>query len=263
MAGGLGVRAGSRPRADCLRLDLRRLAEERRLLYVALSRAERELHCSWARQRRSSNGAVLWREPSPWLGALAACCASPGERRGEAPLSPTTHQRSHLTTPRPTSAGASSGSGFRGRGPLPDDATLDFLASARRRLTSRDPGTAGRGPTHADPSDAVLVERLTDWRRRLARGRGSPRTSCYTDSTVNAIALRKPANEQELLGVPGLGAVKVARFGPAILEALQAPPPLPARPRTARSGLKRLSRMAWPRLASALSPPVRGCRRRS
>jgi DNA helicase-2/ATP-dependent DNA helicase PcrA len=44
-------------------------AEERRLLHVALSRAEDELHCSWARaravgSRRSS------REPSPWLGFL-------------------------------------------------------------------------------------------------------------------------------------------------------------------------------------------------
>jgi DNA helicase-2/ATP-dependent DNA helicase PcrA len=44
-------------------------AEERRLLHVALSRAEDELHCSWARARGvgSRRGA---REPSPWLGLL-------------------------------------------------------------------------------------------------------------------------------------------------------------------------------------------------
>jgi DNA helicase-2/ATP-dependent DNA helicase PcrA len=41
------------------------------------------------------------------------------------------------------------------------------------------------------------------------------------DATVTAIALRKPANEEELLGVPGLGAVKVSRFGPAILALVQ------------------------------------------
>jgi len=45
------------------------LAEERRLLYVALTRAEDELWCSWARTRRS--GGREWRcEPSPLLAAL-------------------------------------------------------------------------------------------------------------------------------------------------------------------------------------------------
>jgi DNA helicase-2/ATP-dependent DNA helicase PcrA len=191
------------------------VAEERRLLYVALSRAAQELRCSWARQRRSSNGAALWREPSPWLGALAACCALPGERRGERPSG-------DHTIPHPVKErGSLAGQRLSRPHPLPDEATLDFLASARRRLTSRDPGTARRGPMHADPSDAVLVERLTDWRRRLARASGVPAHVLLHDSTVNAIALRKPANEQELLGVPGLGPVKVARFGPAILDVVQ------------------------------------------
>jgi DNA helicase-2/ATP-dependent DNA helicase PcrA len=45
------------------------LAEERRLLHVALSRAGEELHCSWARVRLSSGRRVA-REPSPWLGDL-------------------------------------------------------------------------------------------------------------------------------------------------------------------------------------------------
>ena len=45
------------------------LAEERRLLHVALSRAEDELHCSWARSRASGSRRAP-REPSPWLGEL-------------------------------------------------------------------------------------------------------------------------------------------------------------------------------------------------
>ena len=44
-------------------------AEERRLLHVALSRAEDELHCSWA-QARSVGVRRAAREPSPWLGLL-------------------------------------------------------------------------------------------------------------------------------------------------------------------------------------------------
>ena len=45
------------------------VAEERRLLHVALGRAEDELHLSWARQR-TVNGRRNGREPSPWLAAL-------------------------------------------------------------------------------------------------------------------------------------------------------------------------------------------------
>jgi DNA helicase-2/ATP-dependent DNA helicase PcrA len=45
------------------------LAEERRLLHVALSRAEDELHCSWSRARFAGSRRSP-REPSPWLGLL-------------------------------------------------------------------------------------------------------------------------------------------------------------------------------------------------
>jgi DNA helicase-2/ATP-dependent DNA helicase PcrA len=46
------------------------VAEERRLLYVALTRAEDELWCSWARTRRV--GERTWRcDPSPLLAAVA------------------------------------------------------------------------------------------------------------------------------------------------------------------------------------------------
>jgi DNA helicase-2/ATP-dependent DNA helicase PcrA len=44
-------------------------AEERRLLHVALSRAEDELHVSWARARLVGTRRAP-REPSPWLGLL-------------------------------------------------------------------------------------------------------------------------------------------------------------------------------------------------
>ena len=44
-------------------------AEERRLLHVALGRAEDWLHCSWARER-TSRGRRSPRQPSPWLPEL-------------------------------------------------------------------------------------------------------------------------------------------------------------------------------------------------
>jgi DNA helicase-2/ATP-dependent DNA helicase PcrA len=47
------------------------VAEERRLLYVACTRAEEELHCSWAAERTFSTRPVA-RSPSPWLRAIEA-----------------------------------------------------------------------------------------------------------------------------------------------------------------------------------------------
>jgi DNA helicase-2/ATP-dependent DNA helicase PcrA len=45
-------------------------AEERRLLYVAMTRASRQLHCSWARSRTLAAGRRVERQPSPWLSAV-------------------------------------------------------------------------------------------------------------------------------------------------------------------------------------------------
>jgi DNA helicase-2/ATP-dependent DNA helicase PcrA len=167
-------------------------AEERRLLYVALTRAERELYCSWARQRRSANGVPLRREPSPWLTILAAHCS----REGEVPTK---------------EAG----------GTVPGAVATAFLTSARRRLAG--PGTvAGRtGGQPVDPLSTAVAEHLKQWRQRLARASGVPPHVLLHDSTVQVIASRRPASAEELLAVPGMGPVKVARFGPAILDVVR------------------------------------------
>ena len=56
--------------------------EERRLFYVAVSRAARTLHLTWARHRSGSGAADGSRNPSPWLAQIAAATAEPP------PLSP-------------------------------------------------------------------------------------------------------------------------------------------------------------------------------
>jgi DNA helicase II / ATP-dependent DNA helicase PcrA len=40
----------------------------------------------------------------------------------------------------------------------------------------------------------------------------------FSDATLQAIAARKPASVAELAGVPGVGAVKLDRYGAAVLE---------------------------------------------
>ncbi|HMK96221.1 MAG TPA: 3'-5' exonuclease, partial [Acidimicrobiales bacterium] len=184
------------------------LAEERRLLYVALTRAEHELYCSWARQRRAATGVPLRRDPSPWLPTLAAHCAGAEE----------------------------SSSAVRGQDG--DAALVDFLAAARRRLSRasrRAPGNAlapsallgeileeeeAAGSPRA--SALAAAERLRQWRRRMARASGVPPHVLMHDATLEVIAARRPSSPEELLTVPGLGPVKVARYGRAILEVVRA-----------------------------------------
>jgi superfamily I DNA/RNA helicase len=177
------------------------LAEERRLLYVALSRAETYLHCSWALERKAANGKALRRAPSPWLGALAAhCSASPAA----------------LQQPEGTAASLGLASSHR-----PDP--TPFLAQARRRLTSARPPLGRRhkpGPRSAELSvkSKAAAERLDAWRRRAARASGVPAHVLLHDSTLLAIARSLPGSTEELLAVPGLGQVKAARYGDAILS---------------------------------------------
>jgi DNA helicase II / ATP-dependent DNA helicase PcrA len=65
----VGIEEGFVPIVYAVTEDAR--DEERRLLYVALSRASRDLHCSWARARRLGNGRRMERQPSPWLAGVA------------------------------------------------------------------------------------------------------------------------------------------------------------------------------------------------
>jgi DNA helicase-2/ATP-dependent DNA helicase PcrA len=82
-------------------------AEERRLLHVALGRAEDWVHCSWARER-TAHGRRVPRQPTPWLAELELAAGSarvepvdPKERLGQAlatlqrttPPAPTSHSR--------------------------------------------------------------------------------------------------------------------------------------------------------------------------
>jgi DNA helicase-2/ATP-dependent DNA helicase PcrA len=68
-----GVEAGLVPHASAAGPEGR--AEEVRLLYVALTRAEQELHCTWARAR--GRDVRRERKPSPLLALIQAAAAPP------------------------------------------------------------------------------------------------------------------------------------------------------------------------------------------
>jgi DNA helicase-2/ATP-dependent DNA helicase PcrA len=161
--------------------------EERRLLYVALTRAERELRCSWA-ETRSFGGHAVRREPSQWLAAIAGKPAGAAE--------------------------APSGQGQA----LDAEAWRLRLSEQRRRLAEGRSGPAKlrRGAALSDP-DPLLVEELRTWRAERARAAGVPAHVLLHDRTLHALASLRPCTDDQLLAVPGLGPVKVARFGPSLL----------------------------------------------
>ncbi len=65
---------------------------------------------------------------------------------------------------------------------------------------------------------AELALRLKEWRAAEAKRQGVPAFVVMHDRTLNALAMARPRNPGELLGIEGMGPSKVGRFGQAILE---------------------------------------------
>lgn len=66
--------------------------------------------------------------------------------------------------------------------------------------------------------DEALYERLRDWRAGQARKQGAPAYVVFTDATLMAIAEDVPANRQELAVISGVGAMKLDKYGAAVLS---------------------------------------------
>jgi DNA helicase-2/ATP-dependent DNA helicase PcrA len=154
------------------------LAEERRLLYVALTRAERELHLSWA-QRRTLGGREMSRQASPYLASIEAALAAFG----------------------------------------PDgDGDWQAAVAAERARLARARAAAGRDRAMVGASaDPRVLAELVAWRRTLARASGVPAHVIFHDATLAAVAEAKPTDRAALMAVPGLGPLKVERYGDDLL----------------------------------------------
>lgn len=72
---------------------------------------------------------------------------------------------------------------------------------------------------HEGPADP-LFDALREARRKLASEGGVPPYVIFHDSTLREIAEHKPRNLDELGRIQGVGAVKLARYGEAMLAAL-------------------------------------------
>ena len=155
-------------------------AEERRLLYVALTRAIDELHCTWAERRTFGSHSVA-RGASPYLQPIQA--AVEAMQRGGSPAD----WRARIEAER-----------------------------AKLRTVPRAGVRSGSAPG-ADPR---VLEALKAWRAATARASGVPAFVIFHDSTLAALAERRPATRAELLALPGLGPVKAERYGDTLLAVL-------------------------------------------
>ena len=71
--------------------------EERRLLYVAISRAQRHLHLTWAKSRQIGQS-LEDREPSPWLDLIVTSDQRPSASAKEVSVSYLAKAREELAT---------------------------------------------------------------------------------------------------------------------------------------------------------------------
>ena len=76
--------------------------------------------------------------------------------------------------------------------------------------------TAGK----AEFSDPLFV-RLKAWRAEQARAQSVPPYVVFHDATLAAIASARPRSIEDLSGIAGIGAKKLERYGPALLELLR------------------------------------------
>jgi DNA helicase-2/ATP-dependent DNA helicase PcrA len=161
--------------------------EERRLLYVGVTRARDRLEISWAAAR--SPGGRGSRSPSRFLDGLLDA----DQRQ------PPGHGRA----------------GSRAR--LHKSPTLARCRVCARPLTDTRERKLGRCSDCPSGYDESLFDALREWRREQASIAKVPAYCIFTDATMTALAEMQPADAAALVRVPGIGPSKVDRYGDAIL----------------------------------------------
>jgi ATP-dependent DNA helicase RecQ len=87
------------------------------------------------------------------------------------------------------------------------------------------PLSGASGPPADDDAHVPLFQALRSWRLQVAREHGVPAYTVFHDSTLEEIARRRPGSTEELRLVSGVGAVKLERYGAAVLDVVEGAPP--------------------------------------
>ncbi len=167
------------------------IEEERRLLYVGVTRARERITLSWSAAR--APGGRGSRRPSRFLDGLRP--ADPDATR--------------------TTGTRAASSRRRGRGPLPT-----VCAGCGAALIVAADRTRGRCADCPPAYDEAVFDRLRAWRLERAKADSVPAYVVFTDATLEAIAERSPQGVGELATINGVGAVKLERYGSQVLAIL-------------------------------------------
>ena len=96
-------------------------------------------------------------------------------------------------------------------------------AAATRTRKPRSAGGAKGEVVELDAGGEAVFERLRTWRAAAAKEAGLPAYVVFHDATLRQVAATRPDSLTELSGISGIGASKLERWGPAVLEALAGP----------------------------------------
>jgi DNA helicase-2/ATP-dependent DNA helicase PcrA len=173
--------------------------EERRLLYVGVTRARETLNLSWALAR--APGGRASRRPSRFLDSL---------RDAKAAM---TDAGAGGVVRRGSGRGPQEQGKSRRTGPV----RCRVCGKALIEAVDRKLGRCADCPSDLDQA---LFQQLRDWRSEQAKEQSLPAYVIFTDATLTAIAEIRPQDRAALSRIPGVGAAKLERYAEQVLGIL-------------------------------------------